>query len=160
MNVIIAGRDSLGVLIANVLSKEGHNVLLAEQEGVHLRSLPKNLVNRENVTLIEIDPRLDESMIQMDIRRCDLFIAATLSGPDNGLMALKAKITYQVDKVIALVTDEAFSSIYPSFGVTAINPHSMVLEGVTSQLGLFKDDDVGEDSDDEPSLEELLASFE
>ncbi len=134
MNVIIAGHDSLGVVMGRILSEAGHQVSIVESEGNHLRSMPKYLTGRENVMLLEADPVLDETMLQMGIRRCDIFIAAMRSGPANGLAALKAKISYQVDRVAAVVTDDSLSEVYPRFGVITINPYSLVMNSLADAL--------------------------
>lgn len=134
MNVIIAGHDSLGVVMANILSEAGHRVSIVATEGNHLMSMPKYLTDREHVTLLEANPVLDETMLQMGIRRCDAYIAAMQSGPANGLAALKAKITYRVDKVAAVVTDDSLAKVYPRFGVITINPYSLVLNSLSDAL--------------------------
>ncbi len=145
MNVIIAGHDSLGVVMGNILSEAGHQVSIVESEGNHLRSMPKYLTDRENVTLLEANPVLDETMLQVGIRRCDIFIAAMRSGPANGLAALKAKISYQVDRVAAVVTDDSLSNVYPRFGIITINPYNLVLNSLTDALQAIDAVDVQND---------------
>ena len=145
MNVIIAGHDSLGVVMGNILSEAGHQVSIVESEGNHLRSMPTYLTDRENVTLLEANPVLDETMLQVGIRRCDIFIAAMRSGPANGLAALKAKISYQVDRVAAVVTDDSLSKVYPRFGVITINPYNLVLNSLTDALQAIDAVDVQND---------------
>lgn len=152
MNFIIAGHDRLGIAAATAISEAGHEVIIAEQERVHLRSLPKSLVDQENVTPIHIDPTLDESMTTMGIHRCDVFIAAMSSDADNGLAALKAKITYHVQSVVAFVTDESLSRVYPRFGIITINPYRLALEKLAETF-----DAINQDSDGEP-VENFLAA--
>ncbi len=131
MNVIIAGQDHLGIAMANKLSQDGHRVVIVEEEGLHLRSYTKHLVDRENVTLFEANPALDETMIATGIYKCDMFISALRSDAANGLAALKAKISYQVDKVVAFITDESLARVYPRFKIIVVNPHELALESLS-----------------------------
>ena len=77
MRVVIAGHDRLGIVMANILSESGHEVLIVEAEGRRLRSFPSHLVARPNVDVLEAQPTLDETMIAMDIRGADMFVAAS-----------------------------------------------------------------------------------
>ena len=54
---------------------------------------------RPNVQVLGAKPTLDETMVAMDIRGADLFIAALRTPAENGLAALKAKMTYGVEHV-------------------------------------------------------------
>ncbi len=136
MRVVIAGHDRLGIVIANILSESGHDVLIVEAEGRHLRSLPSQLVARSNVSLLEAKPTLDETMIAMDIRGTDLFIAALRIPAENGLAALKAKITYDVENVIAVVTNESLGKIYERFDIQIVNPYTLALSDLRDTLNM------------------------
>ena len=136
MRVVIAGHDRLGIVMANILSESGHDVLIVEAEGTRLRSLPSQLVDRSNVSLLEAKPTLDETMIAMDIRGTDLFIAALRTPAENGLAALKAKITYDVENVIAVVTNESLGKIYERFDIHIVNPYTLALSDLRDTLNM------------------------
>ena len=136
MRVVIAGHDRLGIVMANILSESGHDVLIVETEGRRLRSLPSQLVDRSNVSLLEAKPTLDETMIAMDIRGTDLFIAALRTPAENGLAALKAKITYDVENVIAVVTNESLGKIYERFDIQIVNPYTLALSDLRDTLNM------------------------
>ncbi len=139
MRVVIAGHDRLGIVMANILSEGGHDVLIVEAEGNRIRSLPSHLVARPNVEVLEAKPTLDETMIAMDIRNADLFIAALRTPAENGLAALKAKITYGVENVIAVVTNEALSKIHEGFGIRTVNPYTLALSDLRDTLNIDSD---------------------
>ncbi len=136
MRVVIAGHDRLGIVMANILSEAGHNVLIVETEGRHLRSLPSHLLARANVEVLEAQPTLDETMVAMDIRGADMFVAALPTPAENGLAALKAKLTYGVGEVVAVVTNEALGKIYRRFGIHIVNPYSLALANLRDALSL------------------------
>ena len=126
----------MGIVMANILSESGHHVLIVGAEGRHLRSLPSHLVARSNVALLEAKPTLDETMVAMDIRGTDLFIAALRTPAENGLAALKAKITYNVENVIAVVTNESLGTIYERFDIRIVNPYTLALSDLRDILNM------------------------
>ena len=134
MRVVIAGHDRLGIVMANILSESGHDVLIVESDGSRLRALPSHLVARPNVSMLHAEATLDETMISMDIRGADMFVAALRTPAENGLAALKAKLTYNVGNVIAVVTNDALSKIYQRFGIRTVNPYTLALSNLRDAL--------------------------
>ena len=122
--------------MANILSEAGHEVLIVEAEGRRLRSFPSQLVARPNVDVLEAQPTLDETMIAMDIRGADMFVAALRTPAENGLAALKAKLTYGVGNVVAVVTNEALGKIYERFGIHAVNPYTLALSKLPDAIAI------------------------
>ena len=141
MRVVIAGHDRLGIVMVNLLSEAGHDVLIVEEDGRRIRSFPSDLLARPNVEVLEARPTQDETMVAMDIRGADLFVAALRTPADNGLAALKAKITYGVDQVIAVVTNDALGTIYERFGIRTVNPYTLALSDLRDTLNMEVDGD-------------------
>ena len=141
MRVVIAGHDRLGIVTADLLSQAGHDVLIVEEDGRRIRSFPSHLLARPNVDVLEAKPTQDETMVAMDIRGADLFVAALRTPAENGLAALKAKITYGVDQVVAVVTHEALSTIYKQFGIRTVNPYTLALSDLHDTLNMEVDGD-------------------
>ncbi|MCY4476111.1 MAG: NAD-binding protein [Chloroflexi bacterium] len=141
MRVVIAGHDRLGIVTADLLSEAGHDVLIVEEDGRRIRSFPSHLLARPNVDVLEAKPTQDETMVAMDIRGADLFVAALRTPAENGLAALKAKITYGVDQVVAVVTHEALSTIYKRFGIRTVNPYTLALSDLHDTLNMEVDGD-------------------
>ncbi len=141
MRVIIAGHDRLGIVMADVLSEAGHDVLIVEEEGRRLRSFPGDLVARPNVEVFEAKPTLDDTMVAMDIRSADLFVAALRTPADNGLASLKAKLTYGVNQVLAVVTNDALSKIYERFGIRTVNPYTLAMSDLHDTLNMHVEGD-------------------
>lgn len=141
MKVIIAGHDRLGIVMADLLSEAGHDVLIVEEEGWRIRSFPSHLVARSNVNVFEARPTLDDTMISIDIRGTDLFVAALRTPAENGLAALKAKMSYDVGQVIAVVTNDALGKIYQRFGIRTVNPYTLALSNLSDALNMDIDGD-------------------
>lgn len=141
MKVIIAGHDRLGIVMADLLSEAGHDVLIVEEEGWRIRSFPSHLVARSNVSVFEARPTLDDTMISIDIRGTDLFVAALRTPAENGLAALKAKMSYDVGQVIAVVTNDALGKIYQRFGIRTVNPYTLALSNLRDALNMDIDGD-------------------
>ncbi len=134
MKVIIAGYDRLGIVMAGILSEANNDVLIVDEHGSRLRALPSELVARENVDLLEADPKLDETMVAMDIRNTNMFIAAMRTPSENGLIALKSKLIYGVENVIAIINNEALASIHRKFDIQTVNPYTLVLSNLRDAL--------------------------
>ncbi len=141
MKVIIAGHDRLGIVMADLLSEAGHDVLIVEEEGWRIRSFPSHIVARSNVEVFEAKPTLDDTMISIDIRGTDLFVAALRTPAENGLAALKAKMSYDVGQVIAVVTNDALSKIYQQFGIRTVNPYTLALSNLGDALNMDIDEE-------------------
>ena len=131
----------MGIVMANLLSEAGHEVLIVEEDGPRIRSFPSHLEARPNVQVLEAKPTLDETMVAMDIRGADLFIAALRTPAENGLAALKAKMTYGVEHVIAVVTNQALSTIYQRFGIQTVNPYTRALSDLRDVLNIDVEED-------------------
>ena len=140
MRVVIAGHDRLGIVMANLLSEAGHDVLIVEEDGRRIRSFPGDLLARPNVEVLEAKPTSDDTMVAMDIRRADLFVAALRTPAENGLAAMKAKITYGVRQVIAVVTNEALSKIYQRFDIQTVNPYTLAISDLRDTLNMDVED--------------------
>ena len=140
MRVVIAGHDRLGIVMANLLSEAGHDVLIVEEDGSRIRSFPSDILARPNVDVLEAKPTLDDTMVAMDIRGADLFVAALRTPAENGLAAMKAKITYGVRQVVAVVTNDALSEIYQRFDIRTVNPYTLAISNLRDTLNM----DVGE----------------
>ena len=134
MRVIIAGHDRLGIVMADLLSDAGHDVLIVEEDGRRIRSFPSDLVARPNVEVFEAKPTLDDTMIAIDIRGADLFVAALRTPAENGLASLKATMTYGVPQVLAVVTNDALRTIYERFGIRTVNPYTLALSDLHDTL--------------------------
>ena len=65
-----------------------------------------------------------------------MFIAALRTPAENGLAALKAKLTYGVENVVAVVTNEALGKIYERFGIHAVNPYTLALSNLRDAMGI------------------------
>ena len=99
MRVAIAGAGNVGVYIADELVKNGHEVMLIEQQpAVAARVLPI-----EGLEVIVADACEVSSLKEAGLERCDVVVAATGDDEDNLVVSLLAKQEFAVPRVIARV---------------------------------------------------------
>jgi trk/ktr system potassium uptake protein len=99
MRVAIAGAGNVGVYISNELVKNGHEVMLIEQQpAVAARVLPV-----DGLEVIVADACEVSSLKEAGLERCDVVVAATGDDEDNLVVSLLAKQEFAVPRVIARV---------------------------------------------------------
>jgi trk system potassium uptake protein TrkA len=102
VNVVIAGGGSVGVAIAQDLVNRHHDVTLLEQRSDVTERLRKEL---PQVTLVNCDACEVQSLQQLNLRECDVMIAATGDDEDNLVVSWLAKQEFAVPRVIARVNN-------------------------------------------------------
>jgi trk system potassium uptake protein TrkA len=99
MRVAIAGAGNVGVYISNELVRNGHEVMLIEQQpAVAARVLPI-----DGLEVIVADACEVSSLKEAGLERCDVVVAATGDDEDNLVVSLLAKQEFAVPRVIARV---------------------------------------------------------
>jgi trk system potassium uptake protein TrkA len=134
MNVIIMGAGSLGSSLSRKLSDLGHRVTVIEKNPKAVSLLPRGRVDSGAMTVIHRDGSTGPAMIEAGISDADVFIAATGKDSLNGLAAQRAKITFRVDTVMAVVSDEAARTLYDSLGIGTINKAILASSELTNML--------------------------
>ena len=134
MNVIIMGAGSLGSSLSRKLSDLGHRITVIEKNPKAVSLLPRGRVDSGAMTVIHRDGSTGPAMIEAGIADADVFIAATGKDSLNGLAAQRAKITFRVDKVMAVVSDEAARTLYDSLGIGTINKAILASSEIASML--------------------------
>ena len=134
MNVIIMGAGSIGSSLSRKLSDLGHQITVIEKNPKAVSLLPRGRVDSGEITVIHLDGSTGPAMIEAGIVDADVFIAATGKDSLNGLAAQRAMITFNVEKVVALVSDEAVRTLYESLGIYTINKTTLVSTELTKML--------------------------
>jgi trk system potassium uptake protein TrkA len=134
MNVIIMGAGSIGSSLSRKLSDLGHQITVIEKNPKAVSLLPRGRVDSGAITVIHLDGSTGPAMIEAGIVDADVFIAATGKDSLNGLAAQRAMITFNVEKVVALVSDEAVRTLYESLGIYTINKTTLVSTELTKML--------------------------
>ncbi len=116
MRVVIAGAGTLGRRVAFYVSREGHTVVVVEQDAARARAIEEELAV-EVVVGDADEPRVLE---RAGLGRADVLVAATGDDEDNLVVSLLAKNEFKVGKVIAVVRNPRNRWLYNrSWGVDA-----------------------------------------
>lgn len=118
MYLVILGCGKLGSTVANLLSREKHNIVVIDKDssGFHLLDPAFN-----GITILG-------NGIDVDVQRkagvdgADAFIAVSGNDATNLMAAQVARRVYHVPKVLARVSDSENEGLYRYFGIETISP--------------------------------------
>lgn len=117
MYVIIVGCGRVGSELANLLSNEGHNVVVIDKNGASFGRLGGSF---NGITLT--GNGFDQALLkQAGIEKADAFCAVTNGDNTNLISAQVAKKIFNVPKVIARVYDPQRAHIYAALGMDIIS---------------------------------------
>lgn len=117
MYVIIVGCGRVGAELANILQREGHNVVIIDKNADSF----KRLVGSFNgITLVGNGFDL-ETLQEAGIEKADAFCAVTNGDNTNIMSAQVAKKIFKVPKVIARIYDPKRAEIYRSLGIDTLS---------------------------------------
>lgn len=101
MRIAIAGAGNVGLFIANDLAKNGHDVLLLEQDPVVVARQQER--TEAGVRWVQADVCEVSSLREAQLGTIDVLVAATGDDEDNLVVSLLAKQEFAVERVIARV---------------------------------------------------------
>ncbi|MBL7081080.1 MAG: TrkA family potassium uptake protein [Candidatus Omnitrophica bacterium] len=117
MYVIIVGCGRVGAKLAELLSREGHNVVVIDKNPGAFKRLPEGF---DGVTLEGSGFDL-ELLRQAGIEKADAFCSLTNGDNTNLVCAQIAKRIFNLPKVIARVYDPERAQIYQGLGLDVIS---------------------------------------
>lgn len=122
MHIIIVGCGRVGSQLAQMLSTEGHNVVIIDKKATSFKRLGTEF-NGITITGVGFDP---EILKRAGIERADA-VAAVTNGDNSNIMASEiAKKIYNVKRVITRIYDPQRADIYQKFGLNTISTTSIV----------------------------------
>ncbi|MFZ5801037.1 MAG: potassium channel family protein [Candidatus Omnitrophota bacterium] len=117
MYIIILGCGRVGSELANILAREGHNVVIIDNNADSFRRLGGTF-NGLTLKGNGFDPEL---LIEAGIKKADAFCAVT-NGDNTNIMASQvAKKLFNVPKVITRIYDPKRAGIYQALGLNVIS---------------------------------------
>ncbi|MBN1487352.1 MAG: NAD-binding protein [Anaerolineae bacterium] len=135
MRVVIIGGGKVGSTLARTLLKDNYEVCLIEHRPQVLSRLHKELPTE---VILDGDGTRMQTLEYADIANCD--VLATLTGDDkvNLMVALLAKETYQVQRVIARINHPDNAWLFtPEMGVDiALNQADLLTQLIAEKLSL------------------------
>ncbi len=116
MYIIIVGGGNIGEYLVNLLIKEGHSIVVIEQDEEKAQRLAENY----DILVIHGDGSEVRYLEDANIRKADVLVAATGNDQINFVACQLAKSTYKVPKVVARTTNVANKIIYENLGVDVV----------------------------------------
>lgn len=118
MKIIILGCGRVGSTLANMLSDEGHEVSIIDQNTDSFRRLNKNFKGKK-ISGFGIDL---EILKKAGIEDADTFISTT-TGDNTSIMAAQmAKEIFKIKKVVARIYDPIRAAFYKEMGIETYCP--------------------------------------
>jgi len=118
MRVIIVGCGRVGANLANALSAERHNVVVIDRNPLSFGRLSREF-NGQMLTGVGFDR---EILQKADIEGADALAATTDSDNVNIVVAVTAKETFKVPRVVARIYDPEAAEIYRREGIPTVTP--------------------------------------
>lgn len=130
MHIIIVGCGRVGSQLAQILSSEGHNIVIIDKNAASFKRLGPDF-NGISITGIGFDP---EILKRAGIERADALAAVTNGDNSNIMVSQIAKKIYNVPRVITRIYDPLRADIYQNFGLTTIGTTTIVAQIFRSAL--------------------------
>ncbi len=130
MYVIIIGCGRVGSLISNRLSKEGHDVVIIDND----EALFDNLSSEFSGFSLLGDPGEIEILKQAKIEKADAVFVTTRKDNLNLMVAQVAKSIFDVPYVVAKLYDPKPEEIFSSFGIRTISPPGMAVQEFLQEI--------------------------
>lgn len=117
--VVIVGCGRLGSHLANLLSHEGHRVVVVDRDDRAFEKLAADLYSGSRIAGDASEPSV---LKQAGVGKADLLITATHDDNVNLMVALVAKKVLGARKVMARVYDPAREELYRDVGLETVCP--------------------------------------
>ena len=124
MNVVIMGCGRVGGRLGTILDAEGHNVTIVDLDENSFRWLTPGFKGKAIIG----DGTDEDGLLRADIDNADVFVATTQGDNRNLLAAQKAKIQFNVPKVVCRLYDPIRRELYRDLGVETVSPTTVTAE--------------------------------
>lgn len=115
--IVIIGCGRLGAALANRLSRQGHSVVVVDDNEAAFRALSSEFGGFHLVG----DAAELSVLRRADIQRADALLAVTGEDTLNLMVAQIGRTVFQVEQVMARVFDPARETIYRAFNIATIS---------------------------------------
>ena len=130
MNIIIIGCGKVGAKFAQVLSDDGHDVVIVDNSKNAFKSL-KHDFSGLTVAGVPID---QDVLKQAGIENADAFAAVTPDDNVNIMACQVAKEIFKVPRVIARIYNPEREHVFHQFGLDTICPTNLTVEVIRSKI--------------------------
>lgn len=122
--IIIVGCRNFGSHLANMLSEQGHSVVVIDQSRASFDQLSVNFSGFK----LEGNPAEMDVLRQAKMAQARMVITATRSDNLNLFVAQIAKQLFRVPEVIARIVEPQREEIFRKFGIITICPTSLAID--------------------------------
>lgn len=130
MQIIIIGCGKVGATFAEVLSKEGHDVVIVDNDSNSFKRLSPDF---DGITITGVP--IDQDILkQAGIKNADALAAVTPDDNVNIMVCQVAKEIFMVPKVVARIYDPAREHVFHEFGLETICPTNVTVEVIKSMV--------------------------
>ncbi|KNY25118.1 potassium channel family protein [Pseudobacteroides cellulosolvens] len=136
MQIIIIGCGKVGSKFAQMMSDEGHDVVIVDSDSGAFKSLGLAF-NGLTITGVPID---QDILKQAGIETADILIALTPDDNINIMACQVAKEIFNVPKVLARIFNPEREDVFHQFGLDTICPTNVTVDVIKSFV--FEDKDV------------------
>lgn len=128
--IVIIGCGRLGGLLANMLSRSGHKVVVIDQREIAFDKLSPDFSGFKLIgDAVEL-----HTLQEAQIEKADSLFATTTSDNTNLMVAQVAKVMFNIPRVVARVFDPAREELYRNFGIETISPTKLSTEAFLKVL--------------------------
>ena len=128
MNILVVGCGKVGARLAELLSREGHDVSMVDQSEEHLDALSEDYRGLKTCGI-----PIDQDVLRhAGIESCDAL--AAVSSDDNTNISELAHSIFHVDTVLARIYDPEREEVFSHFGLHTVCPTNLTVSAVYSTL--------------------------
>ncbi|MCX7746949.1 MAG: TrkA family potassium uptake protein [Clostridia bacterium] len=128
MHIIIIGCGKVGAKFAQVLSEEGHDVVIIDSDSSSFKALGQGF---SGITLTGVP--IDQDVLkQAGIETADALAAVTPDDNVNIMVCQVAKEIFKVPRVLARIYNPAREHVFHQFGLETICPTNITVDVIRS----------------------------
>ncbi len=128
MNVIVVGCGKVGSGLANLLSEQGYDVAVVEQDEDSFNRLDDDFAG---VTITGVPIDIDV-LKRAGIEICDVLVAVTQDDNVNLMVSQVAREFFKVPRVLARIYDPRRKGVFSQFGLQTVCPTTLTVDVIRS----------------------------
>jgi trk system potassium uptake protein TrkA len=130
MQIIVIGCGKVGARFAQVLSDDGHDVVIVDSDSSSFKALDPDF---DGVTITGVP--IDQDVLKKaGIETADAVAAVTPDDNVNIMVCQVAKEIFKIPKVVARIYDPAREQVFHQFGLQTICPTQITVEVIKSMV--------------------------
>lgn len=142
MYIVVIGCGKTGSAIADLLSKNGENVVVIDKNKSSFEKLSPDFTG----FTINGDATELAVLLEAKLNKADMAIVTTQIDSVNSMVSQIAKQIYNVSKVIVKINEPDKAIIYRNTDIITLSPTDLFIEKLRDRLAKSHDDSIDEES--------------